>query len=71
MSRIISKPFEAPLAPAIIIDSSVVSVPDGSVQPFTQKPKPKEFVYIPPKDSGEPPAYHPMLKPSLCLGQFR
>jgi hypothetical protein len=66
MSRIISKPFEAPLAPAIIIDSSVpISVPDGSSQPFVQKPK--EFVYVPPKDSGEAPAFTPMISAQPLL----
>jgi len=64
MSRIISKPFECPLVPAIILDSSVrVSVSDTSSQPFAQKAKPKakEFVYVRPKDSGEPPAFRPMI----------
>ena len=72
MSRIISKPYKSTASPATITDSTIpISVPVDSVQPVVQKSKPKEFVYVPPKDSGAAPAYHTMLKPRLSLGQFR
>lgn len=60
MSRIISKPFKPTVFPTIITDSTIpIRVPADSVQPFVQKPK--EFVYVPPKDSGQPPAFKPMI----------
>ena len=66
MNRIITKPVEVSVSPAIIIDTSGrMNISDKIVQ------KPKEFVYVPPKDSGEAPAFKPMLKPRLSLGQFR
>jgi signal recognition particle GTPase len=66
MSRIITKPVDVSVSPAIIIDTAGrMNISDKIVQ------KPKEFVYVPPKDSGAAPAYHHMLKPRLSLGQFR
>ena len=56
MSRIITKPFELSVSPAIIIDTSGrMNVSDKIVK------KPVPFVYVPPKDSGEAPAFNPML----------
>lgn len=56
MNRIITKPVEVSVSPAIIIESSGnVNISDKIVQ------KPKEFVYVPPKDSGQAPAFKPMI----------
>ena len=62
MSRIISKPYKSTASPSTITDSTIPnSVPVDSVQPVVQKSKPKEFVYVPPKDSGDAPAFKPMI----------
>ena len=68
MSRIISKPYKSTVSPATITDSTIpIRVPVDSVQPFVQKPKSKEFVYVPPKDSGQPPAFKPMISAQPLL----
>ena len=66
MSRIISKPYKSTVSPATITDSTIPnSVPVDSVKPVVQKPK--EFVYVPPKDSGQPPAFKPMISAQPLL----
>lgn len=66
MSRIISKPYKPTVFPTIITDSTIpISVPIDSVQPFVQKSK--EFVYVPPKDSGDAPAFKPMISAQPLL----
>lgn len=66
MSRIITKPVDVSVSPAVIIDTAGrMNISDKIVQ------TPKKFVYVPPKDSGQAPAFQPMLKPRLSLGQFR
>jgi len=68
MSRIISKSYKSTVSPATIIDSTIpISVPVDSVQPVVQKPKSKEFVYVPPKDSGDAPAFKPMISAQPLL----